>query len=95
MNISLNAKIQNQPLGRIDNLETRLAQCAQEVVASQRLRYKIFYEEMSAKPDKSALKTQLDCDAYDKFCEHLLVIDRDLDSISNQDTENIVGSYRL
>lgn len=95
MNISLNANLQNQPLGRIDNLETRLAQSADEIVASQRLRYKVFYEEMSARPDKSALEKQLDRDPFDKYCDHLLVLDRSLNADNNQDTKNTVGTYRL
>ncbi len=79
-------------LGRVDTLETRLAVTAQEVIESQRLRYKIFFEEMSAIADEKTLEQKLDQDIFDKYCDHLLVFDR---SKKQQTTNPIIGSYRL
>jgi len=76
----------------VNNLEIRLAESNHEVDASQALRYRIFYEEMGAKPSPRVLKTERDFDPYDEFCDHLLVIDRERGSIA---TPCVVGTYRL
>lgn len=76
-------------LGRIKNLDTRLAICDAEIRECQRLRYQVFYEEMSAQPDDNSSQCRLDVDKYDEYCDHLLVIDRSF--VPNK----IVGSYRL
>lgn len=77
--------------GRIGSLEVRLARNEQEIDAAQKLRYHVFYEEMSAKPDAETLARKRDFDRFDDFCDHLLVIDHRLgDSI-----EAVIGCYRL
>lgn len=76
----------------VNNLEIRLAESNHEVDASQALRYRIFYEEMGAKPSPRVLKTERDFDPYDEFCDHLLVIDRERGSVT---APCVVGTYRL
>lgn len=86
-----------EPLGRIGSLEVRLAQSAAEVRAAQALRYRVFYEEMSAIADAQTLATRRDRDAFDRICDHLLVLDHD-DMQSRRfrkATPRIVGTYRL
>ena len=81
-------------LGQINNLEVRLAATPQEIRASQYLRYSIFYEEMSAIPDAETKLSKRDFDRFDDHCDHLLVIDRALETeLSN--CGQIVSSYRL
>lgn len=63
----------------------RLAESAREVMASQRLRYQVFGEEMGARLDSAY--TGLDLDRYDPHCRHLLVLD--------QSTGQVVASTRL
>ena len=61
------------------------AKHADEVKQAQRLRFKIFAEEMGAR-----LATSLpghDVDLFDNYCEHLLVRD--------ELTQEVVGTYRL
>ena len=41
-------------LGRIGALEVRLARSAKEIRRAQKLRYKVFYREMSAVPDAAS-----------------------------------------
>jgi putative hemolysin len=77
-------------LAKIGNLEARLASSKAEVRAAQALRYRIFYEEMAAKPSPLQLVTRRDHDAWDRVCDHLLVIDRD----GARDGQ-IVATYRL
>src|SRR5262245_40213342 len=61
---------------RIGTLEVRLARKKSEIRRAQRLRYKVFYEEMSATPNALAILSRRDEDAYDAIFDHLLVIDR-------------------
>lgn len=79
-------------LGRIGPLEVRLARGPAEVKAAQQLRYRIFYEEMSAQPSKLQKMTRRDRDGFDRYCDHLLVIDR---ARPGPIAERIVGTYRL
>lgn len=76
-------------LGRLGDLEVRLAVNSFEVRQAQALRYRIFYEEMSAVPDFRARHTRRDVDRFDKLCDHLLVVDH------AGGHEEIVGTYRL
>ncbi len=65
-----------ESLGRMGPLEVRLAQSPTEVRLAQRLRYHVFYEEMTAIAGADALRTRRDRDSFDPICDHLLVIDR-------------------
>lgn len=42
---------------------------------AQRIRFKVFYEEMAAVPDGPAMLSRRDVDPYDRICDHLIVID--------------------
>ncbi len=62
-----------------------LARTEGEVREAQRLRYKVFAEEMGAlMPGR---EERLDQDMYDPYCDHLLVRDAD--------TNEVVGTYRI
>lgn len=79
-----------ETLGRIGSLEVRLAVSRQEIRFAQGLRYRIFFEEMSARPDMRARLTRRDADRYDAFCDHLLVVDH-----AGASRPQVVGTYRL
>lgn len=66
------------------NLQVSLARNADEVKEAQRLRYKVFAEEMGA---KMAGNNGLDSDGFDAFCDHLLVRDTH--------TQQVIGTYRI
>lgn len=68
-----------------DGIEVRLAVNSHEVAAAQRIRYRVFYEEMGAKPTAAMQALELDFDEYDDFCDHLLVLAEG----------EVVGTYRL
>jgi putative hemolysin len=74
-------------------LEVRLAETEVEVEQAQRLRYQVFYEEMSAIPTPQMRETRRDFDKYDMVCDHLLVVDRDAHDEDGQPL--VVGTYRL
>ena len=91
--VSTLRKIQSTPdeVTRVRNLEVRLAESQAEIEAAMALRYRVFYEEMSAKPTAEVAASRLDFDAYDEACDHLLVIDNNLVGTA----EKVVGTYRL
>jgi putative hemolysin len=62
-----------------------LAHSAAEVTEAQRIRYKVFAEEMGANLPSAELG--LDIDRFDEFCDHLLVRDHANDKV--------VGTYRI
>jgi putative hemolysin len=82
-------------LGRLGDLEVRLAATPFEVRRAQALRYRIFYDEMSAVADFRTRHTRRDADRFDRFCDHLLVIDHARKRSGLGRPSEIVGTYRL
>jgi putative hemolysin len=87
-------------LGRLGSLEVRLAHTKKDIKRAQRLRYKVFYKDGNAIADARTMLARRDKDAFDKICDHLLVIDHK----AKQLEENagafsrkppVVGTYRL
>lgn len=73
----------------VDSAEPRLAvamaRSSADIEDAQRLRYKVFAEEMGAHVGDRV--TGLDNDEFDQHCDHLIVRD--------QDTWRVVGTYRI
>ena len=81
-------------LGRMGALEVRLARSKGDVKRAQKLRYKVFYKDGSAIADAATMLAQRDKDAFDKICDHLLVIDHAAKpTLSGK--QPVVGTYRL
>lgn len=74
---------------RSGSLTVRLAQSEAEINAAQRLRYRIFCEEMGGQANPQVQAEKRDFDAYDDVCHHLLVLDEE------RKGEKVVGTYRL
>jgi len=66
-------------------LSVHLARAEAEIVDAQRLRYRVFAEEMGARLASAA--EGIDRDRFDRWCEHLLV--------TEEDTGEVVGTYRI
>ena len=89
--------------GEIGDLEVRLAQSRVDVRRAQKLRFRVFYKEMSAVSDAATLMQRRDMDPYDPICDHLLVIDKGKKSrkVTNlprrpwPTRSKVVGTYRL
>jgi len=77
---------------RAGDLEVRLATGEAEILASQRLRYRVFYEEMAARPTPEMATARRDFDGFDPYCDHLLVVDR---TAGDDPEAYLVGTYRL
>ena len=83
-------------LGRIGNLELRLAKSPGEVKQAQRLRYQVFFEELSAIPSSAAMIARRDMDEFDAICDHLLVLDHSVRGGKfTLAKPTVVGTYRL
>jgi putative hemolysin len=85
-------------LVRRGDLSLRLARGENEIRACQRLRFMVFYEELSAQANAAARAARIDADRFDTICDHLVVIRNGTDSgaeaIRLADGE-LVGTYRL
>lgn len=73
------------PLATEPRLSVRLAASRAEVEDAQRLRFKVFAEEMGAAVQDP--RSGLDGDEFDPYCDHLTVRD--------DDTMRVVGTYRI
>lgn len=65
-------------------LYVSLARTQAEIEEAQRLRYKVFAEEMGAQLSGTG---SLDIDGFDQFCDHLIVRD--------SGTNQVIGTYRI
>ncbi len=79
---------------RLDSnrFEVRLAKCDADIAAAQRLRYQVFVEEMGAKATAHEHELKREMDEFDRYFEHLLLIDTEANT--DQDID-VVGVYRL
>ena len=84
-----------EPLGRLGSLEVTLARSPKDVRRAQKLRYRVFYEEMSAIPDAGTRLARRDIDAFDPICDHLLVRDHAVAEAGLKRRPKVVGTYRL
>ena len=73
------------------SFEVRLAKNFKDIDAAQNLRYKVFYEELKAKPTIKNILYEKDFDELDPFCDHLMVIDHN----RGKGRESVIGTYRL
>lgn len=72
------------------NLKVKVAETPEEVIAAQKLRYRIFVGEIGAHPTPDMQVEERDFDEFDLYCDHMLVI-----AIDAEGKEEIVGTYRL
>ncbi|RFB75569.1 GNAT family N-acetyltransferase [Methylovirgula sp. 4M-Z18] len=83
-------------LGRVGDLEIRLATTKKEIRKAQRLRYRVFFEEGHAIPDRTAALLRRDICPFDRVCDHLLVIDHAARSTHlKRKKSRVVGAYRF
>jgi len=82
-------------LGRCGTFEIRLAATKKEIRKAQRLRYKVFYEEGGALPQRGAALVRRDICRFDKFCDHLIIVDLAARNSFGRVKPKVVGTYRL
>lgn len=71
----------------------RLAEEEADIAAAQRLRYRVFVEEMGATPTAADRAARRETDHFDPHFEHLLLIDRECEDAEVE--RGVVGVYRL
>jgi L-ornithine Nalpha-acyltransferase len=76
---------------RSGDLGVRIAAGSAEIDAVQALRYRVFYQEMGARPDAATTAARRDRDIFDTVADHLIVVDHGL----GEGAESVVGTYRL
>jgi len=62
-----------QLLATSGSLSVIVSRDREDVIAAQRLRYEVFYEELHAQANARTKALRRDIDDFDDFCEHLLV----------------------
>ncbi|MEK6217421.1 MAG: GNAT family N-acetyltransferase, partial [Boseongicola sp.] len=73
-------------------LLTRIATTDADLRAAERLRYKVFIEELGGDGALVDHENCLERDRFDPFCDHLVLIDNQRDA---QSLDHVVGVYRL
>lgn len=68
----------------------QMAQDPEEVRQAQRLRYRVFVEEMGGTGPQVDHDTRVESDQFDSFCDHLVLRDT-----TRAADEQVVGAYRL
>ena len=66
-------------------LSVTIASSEAEVIAAQKLRWRVFADELGAR--LSSRTPGIDRDMYDPYCDHLIV--------REEDTDRIIGTYRI
>lgn len=75
------------------NFEMRFAASSEEIRAAQRLRYRVFVEELGARPASADDEARLEIDRFDDQVRHLCLFDQ---ARMENDPENmVIGVYRL
>lgn len=72
------------------HLELRLAASEQEIRAAQRLRYRVFVEELGGDGALVDHDARLEMDRFDPFFDHLLLLD-----LRRSEDDRVVGVYRV
>ncbi|MEM7525626.1 MAG: GNAT family N-acyltransferase [Pseudomonadota bacterium] len=80
---------------RIDagRFTVRLAETEEDVAAAQRLRYRVFVEEMGAEPSDEDRALRRERDEFDAHFDHLLLIDNE--ATPEDPLDGVAGVYRL
>ncbi|MCA7119476.1 MAG: GNAT family N-acetyltransferase, partial [Acidibrevibacterium sp.] len=76
---------------RSGHLGVRLARSPAEIDAAEALRFRIFFEEMGARPAPDIAARHRDRDRFDDVADHLIVVDHAI----GPGPEGVVGTYRL
>jgi L-ornithine Nalpha-acyltransferase len=70
----------------------RLASTPEDLLAAQRLRYRVFVQELGGDGPMVDHTAGLERDAFDPFFDHLILVDQRLDPKS---ADHVIGAYRV
>ncbi len=77
----------------VSRYRVKLAETEAEREGAQRLRYRVFVEEMGARADPEQTAARREWDAFDPYFDHLILLD--LDRSIADPLDRVVGVYRL
>ncbi|NNF90072.1 MAG: GNAT family N-acetyltransferase [Boseongicola sp.] len=75
-----------------DHLTVRLAETERDRLSAERLRYRVFVEELGGDGPLVDHEERLERDRFDRFCEHLVLVDKRRGA---GQLDHVVGVYRL
>ncbi|MDH7797717.1 MULTISPECIES: GNAT family N-acyltransferase [unclassified Beijerinckia] len=84
-----------ESLARVGSLELKFAVTKKEIRKAQRLRYRVFFDQGSAQPDRTTQLRRRDVCPFDVTCDHLIVVDHAAKSTYGRIKPKVVGTYRL
>ena len=87
--MNMNKHMANAQKSIANNISVKIANTKEDVLAAQKLRYEVFYEEYDAKPSPEMEKEKRDIDELDSYADHLIVTD------TTDGQNKVVGTYRL
>lgn len=95
MSLSDDSKVEEGLLLRLEagRFTVRMAESDDDVAAAQRLRYRVFVEEMGAGASDEDRALRRERDTFDEHFDHLLLIDEEAQP--EDPLDNVVGVYRL
>lgn len=70
----------------------RLVRAGADLIAAQRLRYRVFVEELGGDGTLVDHEARLERDEFDDHCDHLVLVDLDRDPAT---LDHVIGVYRL
>lgn len=73
--------------------EVKIAEAEEEILGAQRLRYRVFVEEMGADARDEERTARREWDRYDRHFNHLILISREI--AVEDPLDRVVGAYRL
>ncbi len=76
----------------VNNFLVRLVETEQDLLASQRLRYQVFVEELGASGKGVDHDRRLETDKFDEYFDHLILVNRSKDP---KNLDHVLGVYRL
>ncbi len=83
---------QSQMIPKDSQFEIRIAQGEQDLRAAQRLRYRVFVEELGGDGPIVDHAAQFELDEFDPYFDHLILVDRNRNASG---LEYVVGVYRM
>lgn len=84
-----------ETLARVADLELRFAVTKREIRQTQRLRYRVFFEQGGAAADALARAKRRDVCPFDRVCDHIIVVDHAARGRRGERKPKVVGAYRV